>query len=202
MSGSLSARDLKDAEVVMGHVEACYAGAAQKGGAFYGGRNVQAECLSMGYTEEDLKFGDGVNLGLGCGNPVSRANLQKGEVVVDLGSGGGFDCFLAGEKVGPGGLVIGVDKMLDMVKRARESARSRGVPHVTFRLGEISFLPVADQFADVLISNGALCLTLNPRQVFSDAFRILRPGGRFVFADMVLQKALPRELQTAQAFAN
>lgn len=190
------------AEGAMNHVEASYARVAEQNGVADVSRNTKVECLMMGYTEEDLKFGEGTNLGLGCGNPVALAKLQPGEVVVDLGSGPGFDCFLAGERVGPTGSVIGVDRELEMVKRARDFSKSRGAPHVSFRLGEIAYLPVADQFADVLISNGVLCLTLSPRQVYSDAFRILRPGGRFVFADMVLKKALPSELLTAQAFAS
>jgi len=156
----------------------------------------------MGYTEEDLEFGKDTNLGLGCGNPVALAKIQSGEVVVDLGSGPGFDCFLAGERVGKTGLVIGVDKQPEMVKKARGFSKSRGASNVTFRLGEVAFLPVADQHADVLISNGVLCLTLNPKQVYRDAFRVLRPGGRFVFADMVLTKSLPPELRTPQAFAS
>jgi len=184
-------------------VETSYARVAEQNGvADSARRNLHAECLLMGYNEEDLNFGEGTNLGLGCGNPVALAKLQPGEVVVDLGSGPGFDCFLAGERVGPKGLVIGVDREFEMVKKARGFSKSRGTSHVSFRLGEVAFLPVADQHADVMISNGVLCLTFNPKQVYRDAFRVLRPGGRFVFADMVLKKALPPELHTPKAFAS
>ncbi|MCP4694089.1 MAG: arsenite methyltransferase, partial [Desulfobacterales bacterium] len=134
---------------------------------------------AMGYTGKDMEsVPDGANLGLGCGNPVALASLRPGETVVDLGSGGGFDCFLAANRVGEGGRVIGVDMTPDMVAKARKNAVKAKTKNVEFRLGEIEHLPVADNSADIIISNCVINLSPDKPGVYKDAFRALKPGGR------------------------
>ena len=131
----------------------------------------------MGYSDAELvAVPDGANLGLGCGNPQAIAALKPGEVVVDLGSGAGFDCFLAARQVGPTGHVIGVDMTHEMLKKARENAAKIGAGNVEFRLGELEYLPVADNAADVVLSNCVINLVPDKEQVFREAFRVLKPG--------------------------
>ena len=161
-----------------------------------------AEVLSkrVGYTDAEIgSVPEGANLGLGCGNPLALASLKKGETVLDLGSGGGFDCFLAAQKVGPTGMVIGVDMTHEMLARARANAEKSGLGNVEFRLGEIENLPVADNSVDVVISNCVINLSPDKDRVFQEAFRALKPGGRMMVSDIVLLKPLPDAIKNSIA---
>lgn len=160
-----------------------------------GAINLRAIGQTIGYSENELAVvPEGTNLGLGCGNPTALARLEEGETVLDLGSGAGFDCFLASKEVGPQGRVIGVDMTPDMIERARRAAAAGGYENVEFRLGEIEALPLPDNSVDAVISNCVLNLSPNRGRVFAEIIRVLKPGGRVMISDLISAHTTPQFL--------
>ncbi|MFC2150278.1 arsenite methyltransferase [Calditrichota bacterium] len=191
------ADEIKDA------VRDLYAKAADGGGC---GCSTDSSCCGdtagetftegLGYTADELKtLPAGADLGLGCGNPGALASLNPGETVLDLGSGGGIDCFIAANRVGETGHVIGVDMTPQMITKARANAEKSGFKNVEFRLGEIEHIPVADQSVDVIMSNCVINLAPDKLAVYKDAYRVLKPGGRLAISDIVAIKPLPDSMR-------
>ncbi len=148
---------------------------------------------SIGYSDDDIAIGEGANLGLGCGNPVAFSKIKKGDIVLDLGCGAGFDCFLASKKVGEGGKVIGVDMTEEMIKKAKINAGKLGVKNVEFILGEIENLPLKDNSVDIVITNCVINLTPDKTKTFKETYRVLKSGGKIYLSDIVVLEELSEE---------
>ncbi|MDR7523555.1 MAG: arsenite methyltransferase [Armatimonadota bacterium] len=197
-----------DEQAIRTAVRERYAKAAMQGAACCGETAAPAGAGPSCCGTVPLTFSDGrpvpddlAAASLGCGAPIEAAALQPGEIVVDLGSGAGLDVFLAADRVGPTGRAIGVDMTPEMIATAQANASRLGLPNVEFRLGEIEHLPLADQCADVVISNCVINLLPDKRRAFTEAYRVLRPGGRMVVSDIVTSRPVPSWLVTAERWA-
>lgn len=193
----MSGREVKE------HVKKVYGEIAQNQGSCgcgCGGPSSNDTNIRIGYSEEDLKnIPEDSTMGLGCGNPVAIAGLQEGETVLDLGSGGGIDVFLAAKKVGAKGKVIGVDMTEEMVNKSSALATKYGYPNVEFRLGEIENLPIENESIDIIISNCVINLSPDKEKVFREAHRVLKPNGRLMISDIVTEEELPDEVKKSFA---